>query len=143
VKGSVIAVSAIAVLIVGGIVVGNFVSSLFRSIGDSQSDVTTLASEASAAITKNWDPATLQAYASQAYVDAILKRKDAAWQAYKTLGPATSIEPCKIEGLNITNGAGRGQVTCLAEFAAGEAALRFNVDNKDGSWKIDALSLVL
>jgi len=136
----VIAITVIVALIIGAIAV---FGPLFRSLADSESDVTSLANDATAAITKNWDPATLQAYVSHDYLDAILKRKDVAWQAYKTLGPATSVEPCKIEGLHITNGAGQGQVTCVAEFAAGEAALHFNVDNKDGAWKIDELSLVL
>ena len=110
---------------------------------DEQDKVLTLANDTATAVTANWAPEDLKAFAWSDYYATLEKDGFAAWESYRLLGRRVELQNCLMLGMEITNGLGNAMAECAATFEKGAAAIRITVSNHTGDWRVTSFKVQL
>jgi hypothetical protein len=114
---------------------------LFQLLSENTAEVTMLANTTFGSLTKSWDVDSLAAASTPDFA-ARLNSDTAAWKAYAALGPAETVKPCTLDGLNITNGYGNARAECTATFATGAAVFIVDMESRPfRDWRVSGIQL--
>lgn len=127
---------AIGIGIVVFVGLGVLFSFLFQSLQSASDDTKAVADQVAAAAAKDWGKSSFEALASGDFIAATAQGRHVPERYVQMFGTIASVEPCTIDGLQITNGYGWSQYSCVAGLANGSATLVIRLDNSPGSWKL-------